>query len=570
MASLLFAVPLPLLRGQLHCRSNLSLPNMIYHNNLRLHNWYTGAASKKSASKIEVEDASDGETSVKDSKSGKRAPRRSRKKVASETPDESSKDTISLANKEEKNTELVSAEETKKVTRRGRKKATPVSSSEEESVKPKASKRKSRKKIDSAKDLRTSEGLNDLEPTSTNVINDEKEMLLKEDGGEDISFTYSWPPLVCCFGAAQFAFLPSGRPANRLIDREIHDAMKDMFWSPHKFIRAPGGPSSSVAVALAAIGGRVAFMGKLGDDEYGQNILYYLNMNNVQTRSVTIDSSKPTAVSCMKIVRKGGLRMSCVNSCAEDSILISDINIDVLKEAKMFYFNSSALLDPDMRSTLMQAIKISKKFGGVIFFDPNLPLPLWKSSEETRSFIQEAWNAADIIEVTKQELEFLCDIEPVEKFDTKDNDKSKFIHHKPDEIMRLWHDNLKVLFVTNGTSKIHYYTQKHNGWVHGMEDPPITPFTCDMSMSGDAIVAALMRMLTVQPHLATDKMYLEHMIKYAIDCGVIDQWLLARVHGFPPKEKLDISNSEHYRVRSMTEKEYRTEKEYHKMEEVVA
>ncbi|XP_072987246.1 fructokinase-like 2, chloroplastic [Typha latifolia] len=570
MASLLFAVPLPLLRGQLHCRSNLSLPNMIYHNNLRLHNWYTGAASKKSASKIEVEDASDGETSVKDSKSGKRAPRRSRKKVASEILDESSKDTISLANKEEKNTELVSAEETKKVTRRGRKKATPVSSSEEESVKPKASKRKSRKKIDTAKDLRTSEGLNDLQPMSTNVINDEKEMLLKEDGGEDISFTYSWPPLVCCFGAAQFAFVPSGRPANRLIDCEIHDAMKDMFWSPHKFIRAPGGPSSSVAVALAAIGGRVAFMGKLGDDEYGQNILYYLNMNNVQTRSVTIDSSKPTAVSCMKIVRKGGLRMSRVNSCAEDSILISDINIDVLKEAKMFYFNSSALLDPDMRSALMQAIKISKKFGGVIFFDPNLPLPLWKSSEETRSFIQEAWNAADIIEVTKQELEFLCDIEPVEKFDTKDNDKSKFIHHKPDEIMRLWHDNLKVLFVTNGTSKIHYYTQKHNGWVHGMEDPPITPFTCDMSMSGDAIVAALMRMLTVQPHLATDKMYLEHMIKYAIDCGVIDQWLLARVRGFPPKEKLDISNPEHYRVRSMTEKEYRTEKEYHKMEEVVA
>lgn len=159
------------------------------------------------------------------------------------------------------------------------------------------------------------------------------------------------------------------------------------------------------------------------------------------------------------------------------------------EQAKMFYFNSSSFLDPSMRSTTMQAIKASKKFGGVIFFDPNLPVPLWKSSEETKALIQEAWMSADIIELTKQELEFLCGIEPLEKFDTKDNDGSKFIHHNPEVVMQLWHENLKVLFVSNGTSKIHYYTVDHNGSVHGMEDPPITPFTGDMSASGDAIVA---------------------------------------------------------------------------------
>ncbi|OAY70936.1 Fructokinase-like 2, chloroplastic, partial [Ananas comosus] len=440
---------------------------------------------------------------------------------------------------------------------------TSISSSEGESVQPKASKRRSRKKtVDIEKDLTSSEVLVTLEkPVSTNVLDSEKELQLKEGDGEDISFTYSWPPLVCCFGSAQYSFIPSGRPANRLIDHNIHDSLKGMFWAPDKFIRAPGGPASSVAVALAALGGRVAFMGKLGDDEFGNNILYYLNVNNVQTRSLVLDGSKPTALSYMKIMRRGGLRMSCNKPCAEDCLLASEINIDVLKEAKMFYFNSSALLDSNMRSTLMEAIKISKKFGGVIFFDPNLPLPLWGASEETMSFIKEAWNAADVIEVTKQELEFLCSIKPLEKFDTKDNDKSKFIHHKPEQIKHLWHDNLKLLFVTNGTSKIHYYTEKHDGWVRGMEDPPITPFTCDMSVSGDAVVAALMRMLTVQPHLITDKGYLEHMIKYGIDCGVIDQWLLARVRGFPPKEGLDVASSQHEMARSLTEREYRTVEE---------
>lgn len=264
--------------------------------------------------------------------------------------------------------------------------------------------------------------------------------------------------------------------------------------------------------------------------------------------------------------------MSYVKPCAEDSFSTSEINVDILKEAKMFYFNSSSLLDQNMRWTTMQAIKASKKLGGVIFFDLNLPLPLWESSEETKTFVKQAWDSADIIEVTKQELEFLCGIKPNEQFDTKDIDKSKFVHHKPEVVKPLWHENLKVLYVTNGTSKIHYYTEKDNGWVHGMEDAPITPFTGDMSISGDAIVAALMRMLTVQPHLATDKGYLEHMIRYAIDCGVIDQWLLARVRGFPPKERMEVSSSPEFgALRSITEREHRTVEEHmNVMEELVS
>lgn len=157
----------------------------------------------------------------------------------------------------------------------------------------------------------------------------------------------------------------------------------------------------------------------------------------------------------------------------------------------MFYFSTHSLLDPNMRATTLRAIKISKKFGGVIFYDVNLPLPLWHSSEEAKTFIQQVWNLADIIEVTKQELEFLCGITPTEEFDTKNNDKSKFIHYKPEVVEPLWHENLKVLFVTNGTSKIHYYTKEHNGSVRGMEDPHLTPFTCDMSASGDGIVAGI-------------------------------------------------------------------------------
>ncbi|KAJ6835327.1 fructokinase-like 2, chloroplastic [Iris pallida] len=565
MACLPITCPLNLFRGQSNYRLGLSIANVSQVKGIRVQ--YIQAISKNNASEIDAKEVSNEESVDKASKKPQRAPRRSRKKITADSPEENSVPVVSA--KEEEISATVASTEPKKVTRRGRKKATTPTTAEE-SNQVKVTKRRTRKKTDTAKTQATSTENSDLEE-STSTANPENGMMelqLRDDEGEDISFTYSWPPLVCCFGAAQHAFIPSGRPANRLIDHGIHETKKDMFWSPTKFVRAPGRSSSSVAVALASIGGRVAFMGKVGDDEYGQNILYYLNVNNVQTRATVIDSSRPTAVSQMKITRRGGLRMTCVKPCAEDNFLSSEINIDVLKEAKMFYFNASSLINQQMRSTTMQAIRASKKLGGAIFFDLNLPMPLWNSSEETKLLIQEAWNNADFIEVTKQELEFLCGIEPMEKFDTKDNDRSKFIHHKPEVINPLWHENLKVLFVTNGTSKIHYYTEKDDGWVHGMEDAPMTPFTGDMSVSGDAIVAALMRMLTVQPDLVTDKGYLQHMIKYAIDCAVIDQWILARIYGFPAKQGNGLaSSSENSAQRFITEQDYRTAE--HPVEEPV-
>ena len=66
-------------------------------------------------------------------------------------------------------------------------------------------------------------------------------------------------------------------------------------------------------------------------------------------------------------------------------------------------------------------------------------------------------------------------------------------------------------------------------------------------------------MLTVQPHLTTDKGYLQRTIKYAIDCGVIEQWKQARKLGFPPKEDMegDVTPGPNG-IKSITEKEYRT------------
>ncbi|XP_073269530.1 fructokinase-like 2, chloroplastic isoform X2 [Primulina huaijiensis] len=398
------------------------------------------------------QEVSNGEEGIKQKKSSrttKRSSPRTMGKAATDSPDESS-----VANGGVSDGEIVATsglnENSKKTRTRTRKKAPLAFGIPEEETTEKVTRRRRTKKSAPLEESQIKETeFSDSEASIFDVSLDdsEEELDVNLDDGEDISYTYGWPPLVCCFGAAQHAFVPSGRRANRLIDYEIHERRKDAMWAPEKFVRASGGCTSNVAVALASLGGKVAFMGKLGDDAYGQSLLYFMNINKVQTRSVRIDGKRSTAISQMKIGKRGGLRMTSTKSCAEDCLIKSEINIDVLKE---------------------------------------------------------------------------------------------------------------VLFVTNGTSKIHYYTKEHNGEVRGMEDAPLTPFTADMSASGDGIAAGILRMLTVQPHLICDKGYLERTIRYAISCGVIDQWLQGRSRGFPPKEGMDDVEPDMNGIKSITEREYRT------------
>lgn len=210
----------------------------------------------------------------------------------------------------------------------------------------------------------------------------------------------------------------------------------------------------------------------------------------------------------------------------------------------MFYFTSEVLTSPSMKRTLFKAIAYSKKFGGLLFFDPNLPLPLWKSRDETREFIKRAWNEANIIEVTRQELEFLLDEEYYERkrnyrpqYYAQNYEQTKnrrdYYHFTREEISPLWHDGLKFLFVTDGTLRIHFYSPTFDGVVVGTEDVLITPFTCDRTGSGDAVVAAIMRKLTTCPEMYEDVDVLERQLRFAIAAGIISQWTIGGVRGFP-------------------------------------
>ncbi|KAF8397356.1 hypothetical protein HHK36_016269 [Tetracentron sinense] len=367
----------------------------------------------------------------------------------------------------------------------------------------------------------------------------------EEDFDDGMDFPYEYPPLICCFGAAQKEFVPTVRVSETQMHPDMYSQWKGLQWNPPEFVRAPGGSPSNVAISHVRLGGRAAFMGKVGKDDFGEELVYTMNKEKVQTRAVKFDPNVKTAASYMKIkFEDGRMRAETAREAAEDSLLSSEVDIAVLKEARIFHFNSEVLTSPSMRSALFRAIALSKKYGGLVFFDLNLPLPLWRSRDETKELIKEAWNQASIIEVSRQELEFLLDEDHYERkrnyrpqyyaesFEQTKN-RRDYYHYTREEISPLWHDGIKFLFVTDGTLRIHYYSPSFDGVVVGTEDVLITPFTCDRTGSGDAVVAGIMRKLTTHPDMFENQDVLERQVRFAIAAGIISQWTIGAVRGFP-------------------------------------
>ncbi|CAN6724042.1 unnamed protein product [Malus baccata var. baccata] len=127
---------------------------------------------------------------------------------------------------------------------------------------------------------------------------------------------------------------------------DIYSHWKMLQWDPPEFVRAPGGSPSNVAISHVRLGGRAALMGNVGKDDFGDELVLMMNKERVQMRAVKFDL---TAKTYMKIkVDDERMWAETVKESAEDSLLCSELNLAVLKEARIFHFTSEVLTSPSM------------------------------------------------------------------------------------------------------------------------------------------------------------------------------------------------------------------------------
>lgn len=182
----------------------------------------------------------------------------------------------------------------------------------------------------------------------------------------------------------------------------------------------------------------------MGDDEFGRMLVDILKSNGVNSEGVCFDTQARTALAFVTLKSNGEREFMFYRNPSADMLLKeSELNLGLIKQAKIFHYGSISLITEPCRSAHMAAMKAAKEAGVLLSYDPNVRLPLWPSPEAARDNIRSIWNEADFIKVSDDEVNFLTQ---------KDAEKEE-------TVLSLWHDRLKLLVVTDGEKGCRYFTK---------------------------------------------------------------------------------------------------------------
>ncbi|KAH9310849.1 hypothetical protein KI387_025884, partial [Taxus chinensis] len=268
------------------------------------------------------------------------------------------------------------------------------------------------------------------------------------------------------------------------------------------FKKAPGGAPANVAVGIARLGGNSAFIGKVGDDEFGHMLAGILRENGVDDKGLLFDSHARTALSFVTLRGDGEREFMFYRNPSADMLLMeAELDKDLIQQAQIFHYGSISLITEPSRSAHFAAMKMAKDAGALLSYDPNLRLPLWPSPEEARERIFSIWDQADVIKVSDNEVEFLTNGEDYEKDEVIDT---------------LMRPGLKLLLITEGKKGCSYYTKDFRGKVNG-----IAVDTVDTTGAGDAFVGAFLTELVKDMSLLENEKRLKEVLLFANGAGAL-------------------------------------------------
>lgn len=174
------------------------------------------------------------------------------------------------------------------------------------------------------------------------------------------------------------------------------------------FAQNPGGAPANVAVAVSRLGGKSAFIGKVGNDMHGRFLADTLKENGVDCEALISDGEYFTTLAFVDIKEDGEREFSFARKHGADKMLrIEDIPVEKIKESIIFHFGSVSLTDEPSRSATLFAAETAKNEGITVAYDPNYRASLWGNETEATFHMRSALKFADLVKLSDEETELL-------------------------------------------------------------------------------------------------------------------------------------------------------------------
>ena len=284
------------------------------------------------------------------------------------------------------------------------------------------------------------------------------------------------------------------------------------------FKKAPGGAPANVAAGLAKLGVSCAFLGKVGEDPFGQFLKETLDEVGVNTKGLVFSKEARTALAFVSLRADGEREFMFYRHPSADMLYRPDeVAVDLIQNAKIFHFGSISLISEPSRSATLTALRTARESGLLISYDPNLRLALWPDADAAKTGMLSVWEQASLIKVSDEELTFL----------TGETDSARAVD-------KLWHKDLQLMIVTLGKDGCAYYTPDFRGTIPGYSVEPV-----DTTGAGDGFVAGLLRSLLKNPDALQSEAELRLVCRFANAVGALTTTQRGAIPALPTQQDIE-------------------------------
>jgi fructokinase len=215
----------------------------------------------------------------------------------------------------------------------------------------------------------------------------------------------------------------------------------------------PGGAPCNLLAMLQKAGHKTAFIGKVGNDMFGNMLEERAGSTGIDLTGLVKDSEINTTLAFVHTLPGGDREFSFYRKPGADMMLTADdvkANQDLIRDARIFHFGTLSMTHDVVEQATIQALEIAKASGCTISFDPNLRPPLWDSEAKAKEKIAYGFTKCDVLKISDNEIEFM----------TGKSDLEEGIY----DLIRQY--QIPLIFATYGKdgSKAYYLpTDKRNG-----------------------------------------------------------------------------------------------------------
>lgn len=170
----------------------------------------------------------------------------------------------------------------------------------------------------------------------------------------------------------------------------------------------PGGAPCNVLAMLTKLGHSTAFIGKVGDDFFGNQLRDAVTEVGIDAEYLLTDKEVHTTLAMVHTYPDGDRDFSFYRNPGADMMLSEEeIPEELIKGSKIFHFGTLSMTHDGVRAATKKALKIAKESGCIISFDPNLRPPLWTSLELAKEQVLYGLEYCDVLKISDNEIQWL-------------------------------------------------------------------------------------------------------------------------------------------------------------------